>query len=627
MEITPILILGVPAVSCLVALILGRFSRRACEIFSVLSATATMILTLSLVPTVLSGRAVVWEFIWISSFRTVFSLKIDGLSLLICFIATFVGLFSILYSTKYLKKGEAVGRYYFWMLLFISSMVALSSSDSIVVLFIFWELVGLCSYSLIAFWKEKPLAFGAALKTILTVEFGGAFLLLGILLLISSVGSTSISSILGSLNQINSSELSLICLLFLMGAITKSVQTPFFTWLPDAMEAPTPVSALLHAAAMVKAGVFLLARFWPMFSLVAAWSEVVLIIGVATMFIGVMYTFKENNLKRLLAYHTISQIGYMVTGIGLGSVFGIASGLLHLVNHAFFKSLLFLCAGSVERQTGTVDMNRLGGLFKRMPVTTVSFLVGAASISGIPPFNGFVSKWMIYMAGVELEHPLALAAGIVAMFVSSLTLASFMKAIHSGFFGQAPKELDKVEDCPSVMKIPMIVFAGICILFGVLPSIPLSLVIPSVSASLSVKEIELPSLLRLFMAREALWISATSMLVAGLVLGYLIYLAVRKKPSLLPMRTEIFTGGEELSSFPPEQIHLASNHFYLTTIKTPFSSFFTATDFDKVYAKFSEGIINLGERFSRSRGTPLIILGLLIALLISVLLALLGWLV
>jgi NADH:ubiquinone oxidoreductase subunit 5 (subunit L)/multisubunit Na+/H+ antiporter MnhA subunit len=627
MEITPLLMVGIPVLSCVIALILGRFSRRVCEIFSILSAIVSMILTLSLVPTVLSGRAVVWEFMWIPSLRTPFSIRIDGLSLLISFIATFVGLFCIIYSTQYLKKGEAVGRYYFWMFLFIGSMVALSSSDNIVVLFIFWELVALCSYSLIAFWKEKPSALRAALKTILTVEFGGASLLLGILLLVSSVGSTSISSILGSLKLINPSELSLISLLFLIGAITKSVQTPFFTWLPDAMEAPTPVSALLHAAAMVKAGVFLLARFWPLFSLTAAWSGVVLIIGVATMFIGVMYTFKENNLKRFLAYSTISQIGYMVTGIGLGSVFGIAAGLLHLVNHAFFKSLLFLCAGSVERQTGTVDMNRLGGLFKRMPVTTMSFLIGAASISGIPPFNGFVSKWMIYMAGVELAQPLALTAGIVAMFVSSLTLASFMKAIHSGFFGQAPKELEKVQDCPSLMKIPMIVFAGMCILFGVLPSIPLSLVIPSVSASLSIKEIELSSLLRLFIMRETLWISATSMLAAGLVLGYLIYLAARKKPSLLPMRVEIFTGGEELSSFSPEQIHLSSDHFYLTTIKTPFSSFFAATDFDKLYVKFFEGIINLGEMLSRSRRTPLVIMALLILLLISVLLTLLGWLI
>ena len=303
---------------------------------------------------------------------------------------------------------------------FIAGLVHLVFAADLFVMYISWEVIGLCSFLLVGFWyKNREAAYGAR-KVLVMTHLAGYGFLAAVLVLYARTGTT-----LWTDPRVATAFTSGIFLLMLAAAVAKSVQFPLHTWIPDAMAAPTPVSALLHAACYVKAGVYLVARMhsfgpWPV-----SWQLLVIWIGTVTMVVGVLYAMVQHDLKRLLAFHTVSQIGYMMLGLGLSTSLGIAAGLLHCLNHGLFKGGLFLCAGAVQKATGTRDMDRLGGLGRRMPVTMISWLIGAGAISGVPLLSGFVSKWLIYNAALEAGQVIP---ALIAWMVSVFTLFSFLKA-------------------------------------------------------------------------------------------------------------------------------------------------------------------------------------------------------
>jgi formate hydrogenlyase subunit 3/multisubunit Na+/H+ antiporter MnhD subunit len=274
-----------------------------------------------------------------------------------------------------------------------------------------------------------------------------------------------------------------IVLLMIVAAMAKSVMYPLHTWIPEAMNAPTPVSALLHSACYVKAGVFLIARMYSFGPWHTAGGNLLLVIACVTMFVGVVFALAQTDLKRLLAFHTVSQLGYIAAGLALGSNLGIAAGLYYIISHALFKGTLFMCAGAVQQATGTRDLRRLGGLSERMPVTTWVWVIAAAAISGVPLTTGFVAKWLVFDAALDAGQPIVV---LVAWCVSVLTAFSFLKATVSGFYGEPAPELrvETIQDAPDSMRFGMAITGGLCIVFGIVPQFLLQPVIAPAVRSL-----------------------------------------------------------------------------------------------------------------------------------------------
>ncbi|MHB8516220.1 MAG: NADH-quinone oxidoreductase subunit L, partial [Dehalococcoidia bacterium] len=312
-------------------------------------------------------------------------LRIDGLSAIMLVIVTSVSLLVQVYSQGYMHGDGGYSRYYAYMSLFTAAMLGLVIVNSIIFVYVFWELVGLGSYLLIGFWFHKESAANAAKKAFLTTRLGDIGFLLGILLIWTKTDTFNIPLLqsLAQNHQISQGVITLFALGLFAGAIGKSAQFPLHVWLPDAMEGPTPVSALIHAATMVAAGVYLVARMFPVFQASSEAMHTVAYIGGFTAIFAASMAMVMTDIKRVLAYSTISQLGYMMLALGVG---GYVAAIFHLLTHAFFKALLFLGSGSVNHATGTFDMRKMGGLRKLMPVTYATFLVGALSLSGIVPF-------------------------------------------------------------------------------------------------------------------------------------------------------------------------------------------------------------------------------------------------
>lgn len=368
----------------------------------------------------------------------------DGLSVFLTAVATVIGSLAIIFSVDYMHGEAQLGRYYALVLLFIGAMAGLAQSGSLFLLFLFWEITALCSYALISFYNDDPKAVRGGVKALIITQLGGIGLLVGALVARTYLGDYQISTLLARAGSLPPNVLSLLAFGFLLAAMAKSAQVPFHTWLPDAMEAPTPVSALIHAATMVNAGVYLLARFYPAFANVAGWKTAVTAVGMITALLAALMAMVAFDLKRVLAYSTVSQLGYMVYAVGIGGVF---ASQLHLLSHAVFKALLFLGAGAVIHATGTRDMRQMGGLRKQMPVTSAAFMIGAAALAGLPfLFNGFWSKELILEVGLE-EGPLwayagmVLGAGITAFYTFRMVWLVFWgkprRAVHAHPAGTA----------------------------------------------------------------------------------------------------------------------------------------------------------------------------------------------
>jgi NADH-quinone oxidoreductase subunit L len=313
-------------------------------------------------------------------------------------IATWIGFLVLVYSLGYMKGEENLARYYALVLLFIGGMVGMALADNFLALFFFWEVMGVCSYQLIAFFYKDPKAAAAGAKAFLTTKIGDIGLLAAIIILAVNTGSFSFSVVFGGAAGMALPVLGLVAFGFILGAVGKSAQFPLHVWLPDAMEAPTTISALIHAATMVNAGVYLLARVSPLLALVPWSLTLVQWIGAITALLGALLAAFNNDLKRILAYSTVSQLGYMVLAVGVGAAF---ASQFHLFSHAIFKGLLFLCAGAVIHAIGTRDIRQMGGLYKHMPAVAITFLIGAMALLGLPFLNGFFSSSSKRSSSVE----------------------------------------------------------------------------------------------------------------------------------------------------------------------------------------------------------------------------------
>jgi NADH-quinone oxidoreductase subunit L len=405
------------------------------------------------------------EAIWLPQGNGGISVGIvlDPLSILMLSIVALVAFCVQLYSLGYMsgESPPSLGRYYAYHSLFAFSMMGLVLSKNILETYIFWELVGLCSYLLIGFWYSRPQAARAAVKAFWVTRGGDVGFMIGILLAFKALGTFDIPRIneSASIGLLSPGWITAISLLIFCGAVGKSAQFPLHVWLPDAMEGPTPVSALIHAATMVAAGVYLVARMFPLFSSSHEAMMVVATIGGFTAIFAASMAFVEMDIKRVLAYSTISQLGYMMAALGLG---GRGEGFFHLMTHAYFKALLFLCAGSIIHALGTNDMREMGGLFRKMPMTAVSFGIGMLALSGIFPFSGYFSK----------EGILSIAAGAGFKIPFLLLLATtFMTAFYMGrayvlaFLGR-PRWEGHPHEAPAVMTVPMAILALLSLISG-----------------------------------------------------------------------------------------------------------------------------------------------------------------
>jgi len=377
----------------------------------------------------------------------------DGLGIILAIIASVVGSLAVIFSIDYMHGEAQLGRYYGLILFFIGAMSGLGLSGSMLLMFFFWEITAFCSYALISFHNDDPKAVAGGIKALIVTQFGGIGLLAGALIIRSHIGSYQIHDFLEAAPPLEASLLAAIGFGFLLAAMAKSAQFPLHTWLPDAMEAPTPVTALIHAATMVNAGVYLLARFYPAFESISGWKTSVMIVGLSSAILAALMATRADDIKRALAYSTISQLGYMVYAIGVGGIF---ASMLHLLSHAVFKALLFLGAGAVIHATGTRDMRRIGALRKKMPVVHATFLIGGLALAGLPLTNGFFSKELILETGLHQGPQWA----FICMLAGAGLTAWYTLRIYCMTFCGKSGEARMVLSAPLVMRISITILAA-----------------------------------------------------------------------------------------------------------------------------------------------------------------------
>ncbi len=443
----------------------------------------------------MNGEALLSTMSWIPSMGINFSVYLDGLGLLFALLITGIGALVVLYSIYYLpKEKEALNTFYVYLLMFMGAMLGVVLSDNLLVLYSFWELTSISSFLLISYWYKREKSRYGALKSMVITVFGGLAMLAGIVLLYNMTGTFSVREIIANVDVVTSHELFVPALiLFLLGAFTKSAQFPFHIWLPDAMEAPTPVSAYLHSATMVKAGIYLVARMSPVFAGAPEWFWIISVIGIITLFWGSFSAVKQTDLKSVLAFSTISQLGLIMTLLGVGSaavyydyldenIYTVATlaAVFHLINHATFKGSLFMVVGIVDHETGTRDIRKLGGLMNIMPITFTLALIGCFSMAGLPPFNGFLSKEMFFTGmlsvteiGIWNVETIGWLFPVLAWVASIFTFIYSMLIVFKTFTGKyQPKNFDKKpHEAPIGMLIPPIILASLVIIFGFFPMI------------------------------------------------------------------------------------------------------------------------------------------------------------
>ncbi|MEK4007247.1 Na+/H+ antiporter subunit A [Paenibacillus sp. FSL H3-0333] len=444
---------------------------------------------------------------WIPSLGIDLVFHLDGLSLLFALLITGMGTLVFIYSIFYLdKRKEELTPFYVYLLLFMGAMLGVVLSDNLMVLYGFWELTSVSSFLLIAYWHRRQKSRYGAQKSMLITVFGGLAMFAGFLMLYVMTGTFSIREIWSQVGDISGQTLFIpAMLLILLGAFTKSAQFPFHIWLPDAMEAPTPVSAYLHSATMVKAGLYLVARFSPVFAGQHEWFWIVSGVGLITLIYGSIQAMKQTDLKALLAYSTISQLGLIMGLLGMGSAASFYTGeqavfytaattaaLFHLINHAIFKGSLFMVVGIVDHETNTRDLRKLGGLVSLMPVTFTLALIGSFSMAGLPPFAGFLSKEMFFTAVLNIRQLDIFSPGafftifpVLAWIASIFTFAYSMIMVFHTFFGKyQPEKLDKKpHEAPFGLLLPPVILALLAVITGFFPNILSgTLIVPGMNA-------------------------------------------------------------------------------------------------------------------------------------------------
>ncbi|MDH5468636.1 MAG: NADH-quinone oxidoreductase subunit L, partial [Candidatus Aminicenantes bacterium] len=407
-------------------------------------------------------------FPWINSgsFNINFSLQLDPLSAVMAMVVSGVGFIIHVYSVGYMAKDEGYTRYFIYLNLFTFAMLILVMASNLVLMFVGWEGVGLCSYLLIGFWFEKHSAANAGKKAFIVNRIGDAGFLLGIMFILIHIGSaefTAINEAIGG-GAITQGLATLIAILLFVGATGKSAQIPLYVWLPDAMEGPTPVSALIHAATMVTAGVYMVSRMNLLYALSETAALIVATVGAVTAVYAATMALTQNDIKRVLAYSTISQIGYMFMGCGVGAY---AAGMFHLYTHAFFKSLLFLAAGSVMHAlSGELDMKKMGGLRKYLPLTYPTFLIGAIAIAGIPFFSGFFSKDAILTLAYANGYYYIWALGVLGAILTAFYMFRLIFLTFHGKERLDPEVKKHIHESPPMMTIPLVLLAFFSVVAG-----------------------------------------------------------------------------------------------------------------------------------------------------------------
>jgi multicomponent Na+:H+ antiporter subunit A len=435
---------------------------------------AQLLILFSLWPRVQEEGKLFYSWVWVPDLGLHLSLALDGLSWLFASLIAGVGILVFIYAASYLHDDPQLTRLYRFLLLFNGAMMGVVLADNLILLAVFWELTSIASFLLIGFHSQRPAACEGATKSLLLTAAGGLVMLLGILLVFAQHRTVELSALLSS----HASLSTLAGLCFLVGAFTKSAQFPFHIWLPAAMEAPTPVSAYLHAATMVKAGLYLVARLSPLFAGDLLWSSTVIGVGGLTLLWGGALACKQTDLKALLAYSTVSQLGLIMLLLGVRTEMALLAAFLHIVNHAAFKGALFLTAGAVEHETGTRDLRELGGLWKMMPLTVVAVTLAALSMAGLPPLGGFVSKELFYESLLGRGTLLL----VLAVTASSVTFLYSFLFLHGTFFGSARAWL-QVHEPPAGMLVPVLVLSGLALLFGLVPGVTGALISPALAAT------------------------------------------------------------------------------------------------------------------------------------------------
>jgi len=405
-----------------------------------------------------------FDFISVQSLHIPFAFQIDQLSVIFLLIITGVGFLIHVYSTSYMheESSEHFGRYFSYLNLFIFFMLLLVMGANYVIMFIGWEGVGLCSYLLIGYWFRNTEYNKAANKAFVMNRIGDLSFLIAIFWIISKIGNANFSDVFSDTARFTPGEITTITLLLFVGATGKSAQIPLYTWLPDAMAGPTPVSALIHAATMVTAGVYMVARSNALYSLSELSQNVVAIVGLATAILAATIALKQNDIKKVLAYSTVSQLGYMFLALGVGAY---SAGVFHVMTHAFFKALLFLAAGSVIHALGgEQDIRKMGGLNK-LKITSSTFLIGCIAISGVPPFSGFFSKDAILLAAFEHNKILYAIALFGAMLTAYYMFRLFVIAFSGNFRG-AEEQKEHMHESPAPMTIVLVILAILSVIGG-----------------------------------------------------------------------------------------------------------------------------------------------------------------
>jgi len=433
------------------------------------SILASFIVSVILFFEVKSGGALpvqpLFQFINVHDFKIDFAFQVDQLSAIFLLIITGVGFLIHVYSTSYMHEEapEHFARYFSYLNLFVFSMLMLVMGANYVIMFIGWEGVGLCSYLLIGYWFKNDSYNYAAKKAFVMNRIGDLGFLLGIFWLIAKLGTANYNDVFANVSQLSSTDITGITVLLFIGAMGKSAQIPLYTWLPDAMAGPTPVSALIHAATMVTAGIYMVARSNALYSLSAVAENLVAITGIATALLSATIAIKQNDIKKVLAYSTVSQLGYMFLGLGVGAYTG---AVFHVMTHAFFKALLFLGAGSVIHAIhNQQDIRYMGGLKKYLPVTNMTFLIGCIAISGIPPFSGFFSKDEI-LAAAYAANPVYWVLGVIGAGMTAFYMFRLYATTFLGTFRGTDEQKHHLHESPSAITIPLIILAVLAVIGG-----------------------------------------------------------------------------------------------------------------------------------------------------------------
>lgn len=452
-----------PLVAYLVLAAAGRTANRSGPLIGITAVLASFAFALLVLFEQMSegGAAYVWndlDWIQAGSFTLAMGFEVNPLNALMLAVVTFVSLLVQIYSLGYMKDDSRIAVFYSYIALFTFSMLGLVLSVNLIQLYIFWELVGVCSFLLIGFWYERPAARAAAKKAFIVTRIGDAGFLIAILMLVwhmpgHALDFTSIANAFAN-GDISGNLATWMAVLIFLGAVGKSGQFPLHTWLPDAMEGPTPISALIHAATMVAAGVYLVARTYPIFLASEAALHVVAYVGAFTAIFAACIALTQQDIKRVLAYSTISQLGYMMMALGIEAY---AAGIFHLFTHAFFKALLFLAAGCIIHMLQEQNIFKMGGLFRRMRMTGWTFLIGALALSGIFPLSGFWSKDAILAAAYDAD-PVLFWIGLITAFLTALYMARLFFLVFTGS-PAAQSKAAKAEEAPAVMTVPLIILA------------------------------------------------------------------------------------------------------------------------------------------------------------------------